>query len=185
MKPNGCPEMSSHGSDGHGGFWLSAASDDHITPGGENHEGFDIGLVLRLLCGPSVCEIGCGLARHAGTFEDYTGLDVNHRRIAASERRHPGREFKLVGFDDPYPPAVCYLFCSVLLHVRDEHLASVAGRVKGTKTVICEVMNPRRRDGIVNFHRAPADYAVFGKAMRFSLPYERYGDVFTFLVFDA
>lgn len=180
MKPNGSLEMSSHGS-----FWLSPASDAHITPGGESHEGFDIGLVLRLLCGPSVCEIGCGLSRHADAFEDYAGLDVNHERINASERRHPGRAFKLTGFSDPYPPAACYLFCSVLLHVRDEDLASVAARVKGTRAVICEVMNPDRRDGIVNFHRSPGGYEAFGKAVEFSLPYERYPDTFTFLVFDA
>lgn len=180
MKANGFQETSSHGD-----YWLSRASDASITPGGEEHEGFDIGLCLRLLCGPSVCEIGCGFGRLADSFEDYMGIDVNHGRIAASRQRHPGRQFEIVGFDGPYPRAICYLFCSVLLHVRDSDLPAIARRVKGTKTVICEVMNPRRRDGRVNFHRSPEGYRVFGKPAAFNMPYERYPDVFTFLVFDA
>lgn len=180
MRPNGSLEMSSPGD-----YWLTRASDASITPGGEDHEGFDIGLCLRLLCGPSVCEVGCGFGRLAGVFDDYLGLDVNHRRVSASERRYPDGKFKLTGFSDPYPSAACYLFCSVLLHVRDEDLPSVAGRVKGTRTVICEVMNPERRDGGVNFHRSPEGYGVFGNPTTFTMPYKRYPDTFTFLVFDA
>ena len=163
-------------------FWLTVESDRHITPGGEDHEGFDIGLCLRLLCGPAVLEVGCGNGRLYPHFETYIGLDVNEERIRRCRERFPEGDFRVVGTQTPYPPMPCTLFCNVLLHVRDGDLPAIAERCE-TRVVIAEVMNPKYRDDKVNFHRSRRRYHDFGDPTVFTMPYDRYGDVFTFLVF--
>lgn len=163
-------------------YWLTEQSDNHITPGGEHHEHFDIGLCLRLLCGPSIVEVGCGNGRLYPHFETYIGLDVNENRIDVCRERFPGGDFRLTGTETPYPLMPCTLFCSVLLHVRDEDLEGIAAKCE-TKVVIAEVMNPKYRDNEVNLHRNWRGYEAFGHPERYTLPYERYDDIFTFLVF--
>jgi len=176
-------------------YWRTAESDHHITPGGEDHEHFDLGLCLRLLCGPSIVEVGCGNGRLYPHFDGYIGLDVNEDRIRRCRERFPKGDFRVIGTETPYPlsPPVkgsfmpCTLFCNVLLHVRDEDLPGIAEKCEvdgmGGKVVIAEVMNPKYRDNKVNFHRDLRGYRVFGDPQVFTLPYERYRDTFTFLVF--
>ena len=98
---------------------------------------------------------------------------------------YPDKDFRFIGFEEPYPEADCYLFCNVLLHVTDEELPSIARRLEGKRKVIVEVMNPEYRNGRIHFHRKPDDYAlIFGSCHRFTLPYRRYDDHYTFLLFD-
>lgn len=168
----------------HHDFWLGPESENHITPGGEGHEGFDIGICLRLLCGPDVCDVGCGNGRMAPYFERYIGVDVSPTRIAACRERYPQKEFAEIAFWEDYPDAECYLFCNVLLHVSDWELPAIAEKLRGKRKVIVEVMNPERAKGEMCFHRKPEDYAIMGESISYTLPYERYPDEYTFLVFN-
>ena len=165
-------------------FWLSEESRSHIAPTGEAHEGFDIGLCLRLLCGPEVCEIGCGYGRLAPYFEHYVGLDVSGPRIDACRDRYPGVQFHRIEYDDDYPLAACYLFCGVLLHVPDAELQLIVERTRGSRVVIAEVMNPAYADNHITFHRDPEGYGRFGQPTVYEMPYARYQDTYTFLRFD-
>ena len=105
-------------------------------------------------------------------------------RIDFCRERYPLKDFRHIMPWDDYPDAGCYLFCNVLLHVPDHELPIIADRLRGKRKVIVEVMNPALGNGRVNFHRSPEGYEIMGDSVPFMLPYERYPDEYTFLLFN-
>jgi SAM-dependent methyltransferase len=116
--------------------------------------------ILRRLSGDKkVVEIGCGTGRCAEVFDQwqYTGLDLNPEAIDRARREHPAHDFRVIAWDDPYPPADTYLCHTMLQHVPDAELPGVLERIHG-RLVIAEYMVPGYRDRKIYWHRAPEDY---------------------------
>jgi hypothetical protein len=114
-------------------------------------------------------------------------MDVSASAIDAAREANPDHRFTAIsGCGVRRGAVLCY---TVLLHVPDDDLATIAARTsRAGRIVIAEIMGRRwRRTGDPPvFNREPEEYvAAFGRTLvhRLDLPYLRYPDArITFLV---
>lgn len=132
-------------------------------------------LVGDIIVEHGLVEVGCGSGRLAKYFSDdeYLGVDINKDAIAKALKTHKYHQFKVVGYEEEWPKAQCYLFHTVLLHIPDEFLPGIVSRCGKSSVVIAETMDPQFRDGTYTFHRSSLQYKVAFESQGFKLVEER------------
>lgn len=170
-------------------YWRSGQGLAHITPPGTvgpEGEGF-IGYVSDLLAAETVIDLGCGTGRLARCFNPalYIGVDLNRAAVEIARSKNTCHQFRVVGDRDPLPPADVVLAHTVLLHVPDDHLSDLVGRMAAAapRIVVSEILGCHwRRPGnppVFNReqHEYEAAFALHGFALHADkqLPYSRYG----------
>lgn len=145
-------------------------------------EGWDAVAFLKrtiapLVNGPIV-EIGAGYGRLSRAFppERYLGLDVNPEAIERARASNPGYLFRTVRYVDDYQPADTYLAYTVLLHIPDEVIGDVFGRLcaAAPTVVVGEILGRHwRREGATpSFSRDRDEYEDLARASGFVLEEE-------------
>lgn len=122
--------------------------------------------LLDVCCIKPCCEVGCGSGRLASLFDPrrYIGVDINPQAIENARRQLPIHDLRVIDYESDYPPALSYLFHTVMLHVPDERLDGVIGRCGGNSIAIAETMDRSFRDGKFTFQRNPEEYeAAFAR----------------------
>jgi SAM-dependent methyltransferase len=116
-------------------------------------EGWDVVSFLKRTIAPlaagRVTEIGSGYGRLCRAFppDMYLGLDVNPAGVERARSENPEYEFRTVAFVDDYEPADLYLAYTVLLHIGDELIREIIGRLcrAAPKVVVAEILGRRWR----------------------------------------
>jgi len=145
-------------------FWREQNGVRHITPAGKaNPEGaWLLPYLADVAAHGRVVEIGCGPGRLACAFKPhaYLGLDLNERSIAEARERNPVHAFDVV--QDELPQADVYLFHTVLMHVPDDDLGTLLGKIKAPVVYVSEMMGRKwRREGDPPvFNREQSEYVT-------------------------
>lgn len=172
-------------------FWKEHGR-DHIIPQTAlaNPEGFSPGEYIRSFfvgC-ERITEVGCGVGRLAGAFEEsrYLGLDINAAALQVARENLPQHRFQLISEDDSLPESDGLLFYTVLLHINDQAIEVMLRKATraARRIVIAEIMDRRwRRGGLPPvFNREAEEYATYLNRLGYSLltserrPYERYNN---------
>lgn len=154
-------------------FWREQNGIRHITPAGKaNPEGaWLLPYLADVQAHGRVVEIGCGPGRLACAFKPdaYLGVDLNERSIADARARNPQHAFDVV--KDELPQADAYLLHTVLMHVPDDELDALIGRMKAPVVCVSEMMGREwRRDGDPPvFNRDPSEYVQAFQAHGYAL----------------
>jgi SAM-dependent methyltransferase len=174
-------------------FWRAQNGVRHITPAGKaNPEGaWLLPYLADVASHGFVVEIGCGPGRLACAFKPhaYLGVDLNERSIAEAIERNPLHAFDVV--QDELPQGDVYLFHTVLMHVTDEELDALLGRIKAPVVCVSEMMGREwRREGDPPvFNREPFEYVAAFAAHGYALSqatteiYDHYQKPMTLLKF--
>lgn len=155
-------------------FWRAQNGVRHITPRGlPCPEGRWLGEHLKEMGrGRRVLEFGCGPGRLSGLFSPllYLGVDINERSLAEAKARNPAHVFQLAT-DEPLPSADLILCHTVLLHISDEDLNDVIGRMNAPVVVVNEMLGRSwRHDGEPPvFNRELGEYVAAFKAHDYKL----------------
>lgn len=153
-------------------YW---ANDDlnNIIPqqSGEHPEGWDPALALKeLIKDPdikNVLDFGCGYGRlcHAFDPDSYLGVDLNPHAIDAARKSCPEYTFKEINLDSTFDKTDLILAYTVFLHLDDDILSEILGRLRKScsKTLIVgEILGREwRRPGLPPvFNRDLSDYQI-------------------------
>lgn len=141
----------------------------NIIPPVDTPAGFDeahgLAEVCKLLNFKSVIEVGCGPGRLCDAFDSgiYFGIDINKHAITQARLQHPDYQFDTIAYDESYPKADLGLFYTVLLHVDDENVHTVAERCKDSfrSVLVAEILGSDRRSkpaSVPSFPRDKEDY---------------------------
>jgi SAM-dependent methyltransferase len=170
-------------------WWASGAGIADLTPRGATWpEGIGFADDLHALARSGhVLELGCGAGRLAGFFRPsaYVGVDVCAAALDRAARSHPNHVFALVDTQTALPSADVTLAHTVLLHVPDEDLPGLIGRIRSPRVVVSEILGRhwRRTGNPPVFNREADDYAAafaaagFAEHARWTRHYNRYGGV--------
>lgn len=167
-------------------YWRSNSDLAHITPPGEEWPERGLEGILPVICTGRVFEFGCGYGRLASLFSPnrYVGMDINPAALVSAWDRNPQHSFTT-----SWTPAHTVLAYTVLLHIPDDEIKEVVGRMQEySRIVIGEVMGRRwRRPGNPPvFNRSAGEYAeMIGRPYTTQLvEYPRYKTHLTLLAFE-
>ena len=174
-------------------FWRDQNGVRHITPAGKaNPEGaWLLPYLAEVASRGRVVELGCGPGRLACVFKPdaYVGVDLNERSIAEARERNPLHAFDVA--QDELPEGDAYLCHTVLMHVPDEELDALIGRIRAPVVYVSEMLGRdwRREGDPPVFNRSADDYAIAFEAHGYELTradaqiYEHYGKPMGLLTF--
>ena len=143
--------------------------------------------VLSKVCTGRVFEFGCGYGRLAHIFDpaNYVGYDINPIAVKTARQKNPKYTFTT----ESWPQADTVLAHTVMLHIPDDDMGELVGRLKQYKRIVIgEVMgrNRRRTGNPPVFNRDAGEYeaAIGSKAEIHLVPYPRYSTNLIVMVFN-
>ena len=150
-------------------YWTSDSLKNLVAGPSGNPEGFDVVSFLQGLLASAeaikVHEIGCGTGRLCTVADPmlYQGTDLNPHAIDKAKQLNPGYRFSEVDVDSEYPEADVTMAYTVFLHMDDETLSDVIGRISkaGSRYIlVAEILGRewRRSGNPPVFNRDLDDY---------------------------
>lgn len=129
--------------------------------------GFDpLRMLLSIIKGRPVCEIGCGYGRLSSAFEDdkYIGVDCNKEAIERAKRKLPTYSFHVID-EYRYPPTMAKFAYTVAMHVPDDEyplMIEAMCKSTGDQIVIAEILGSHLRKDLTR-KKDGVSHATFGR----------------------